>query len=194
MRHQGRITEWNNARGFGFITPSDGGERVFIHATAFRLGNRRPRPGDFVNYSLSRDENGRARADHATYCVCRSARTARLADSRVGVVVAGLVSIGALSAISVGGWVGKLPLVVPTTYLICSLGAYFHYRKDKAAARSHSWRSEEVALLTWGLFGGWPGALVAQHQFRHKIKKVDFQICFWISVALNCLGLAIVWE
>jgi uncharacterized membrane protein YsdA (DUF1294 family) len=110
------------------------------------------------------------------------------------VLAAGVAAVGALTAISVGGWVGKLPVVVPAIYFLCSLGAYWHYRKDKAAARSKSWRVEEVGLLTWGLFGGWPGALVAQYQFRHKIKKLDFQIWFWISVALNCVGLAIVWS
>jgi uncharacterized membrane protein YsdA (DUF1294 family)/cold shock CspA family protein len=194
MRHQGRITEWNDLRGFGFISPLDGGDRVFVHVMAFRPDSRRPSQGQYVNYSLGRDERGRTRAEQATYIVSRSARSARPNGSRVGVVTAVLVAVGALAAISVGGWVGRFPLVVPAMYFLCSLGAYWHYRKDKAAARSKSRRAEEVGLLTWGLFGGWPGALVAQHQFRHKIKKRDFQIWFWISVALNCLGLWIVWS
>jgi uncharacterized membrane protein YsdA (DUF1294 family)/cold shock CspA family protein len=191
MRHQGRITEWNDARGFGFIAPLDGGYRVFVHVTAFQPGTRRPSPGEYVNYSLDRDEKGRARAEQVTYIVSRCAGTAA---SRIGVITAIFAAVGALTVISAGGWVGKLPLAVPVSYLICSIGAYCHYRKDKAAARHHAWRAEEVGLLTWGLFGGWPGALVAQHQFKHKIKKIDFQICFWISVALNCAGLAIIWE
>ena len=30
-RRQGVLLEWNDERGFGFITPSTGGERVFVH-------------------------------------------------------------------------------------------------------------------------------------------------------------------
>ena len=33
--------------------------------------------------------------------------------------------------------------------------------------------------------GGWPGALVARHQFRHKTSKVVFRIGYWLSVGLN---------
>ena len=190
MRHQGRITDWDDPRGFGFITPLRGGDRVFVHVMAFRPGSRRPSTGEYVNYSLGLDEQGRARAEQATYVVPRHG--ARV-ESRVRLVTAVVVAITALTAISIAAWAGKLPLVVPAIYLICSIAAYWDYRRDKAAARSHAWRIDEVRLLTWALFGGWPGALVAQHQFRHKIKKIDFQVCFWIMVAVNCLVLAIVW-
>ncbi|WP_147463771.1 DUF1294 domain-containing protein, partial [Pseudomonas amygdali] len=30
--------------------------------------------------------------------------------------------------------------------------------------------------------GGWPGALLAQQVFRHKTRKVSFQIVFWLIV------------
>ncbi|WP_444677964.1 cold shock domain-containing protein [Halomonas sp. E19] len=35
MRHEGKLTEWNDAKGFGFITPTAGGPRVFVHISAF---------------------------------------------------------------------------------------------------------------------------------------------------------------
>ena len=130
----------------------------------------------------------------ATYVVSRSARVEMRGESRAGVVTAGCVAVGVLIGISVAAWGRRLPLIAPAIYLLCSLGAYWHYGKDKAAARSQNRRTEEVALLTWGLFGGWPGALFAQHRFRHKVRKTDFQIAFWVSVVLNCVGLAIVWS
>ena len=194
MRYQGRITEWNDPRGFGFITPLEGGDHVFVHVLAFPLGSRRPTPGEFVNYSLSRDEKGRPRAERVSYVVSRLAREKMHGRSRAGVVTAGCVAVGVLIGISVAAWGRRLTPIVPAIYLFCSLGAYWHYGKDKAAARTRNRRTEEVALLTWGLFGGWPGALFAQHRFRHKVRKTDFQIAFWVSVVLNCVGLALLWS
>jgi uncharacterized membrane protein YsdA (DUF1294 family) len=39
------------------------------------------------------------------------------------------------------------------------------------------------------LFGGWPGALIAQGVFRHKSTKEEFQTVFWTTVVLNCAAL-----
>jgi uncharacterized membrane protein YsdA (DUF1294 family) len=36
------------------------------------------------------------------------------------------------------------------------------------------------------LFGGWPGALVAQRVLRHKSSKASFQVTFWATVLINC--------
>ena len=40
MRHEGRLTEWNDAKGFGFIAPVTGGPRVFVHVSEFPRGRR----------------------------------------------------------------------------------------------------------------------------------------------------------
>jgi uncharacterized membrane protein YsdA (DUF1294 family) len=36
------------------------------------------------------------------------------------------------------------------------------------------------------LFGGWPGALVAQRVLRHTSSKASFQATFWATVLINC--------
>lgn len=46
MRLKGKIASWNDDKGFGFITPFDGGNRVFVHIKAFRKSGRRPDVND----------------------------------------------------------------------------------------------------------------------------------------------------
>jgi len=61
QRHIGKLTRWIDDRGFGFITPDEGKDEVFVHISAFPRGQK-PRPGDDVSYELQRAEDGRLRA------------------------------------------------------------------------------------------------------------------------------------
>jgi cold shock CspA family protein len=62
MRHQGEITDWKNNRGFGFITPKGGGEKVFVHIKSFINRQRRPVGNEIVTYELKTDDKGRMQA------------------------------------------------------------------------------------------------------------------------------------
>src|SRR5579859_4068810 len=62
VRHKGKITNWNGERGFGFVTPAAGGERVFLHISAISDRRRPPAEGDMVTYNLAFDEKKRPRA------------------------------------------------------------------------------------------------------------------------------------
>lgn len=77
-------------------------------------------------------------------------------------------------------------------YIIMSLLTYLAYAADKAAARSGAFRTQESALHLLELFGGWPGALLAQRSLRHKTRKRSFQFAFWGCVVLNLLAVAYV--
>ena len=74
-------------------------------------------------------------------------------------------------------------------YLALSLLTFLAYAKDKSAAEKGNWRIPENTLHGLALFGGWPGALIAQQLLRHKSKKQSFRNIFYITVALNCLVL-----
>ncbi|MCB2039416.1 MAG: cold shock domain-containing protein, partial [Rhodoferax sp.] len=42
MRFEGVVKTWNEERAFGFITPAQGGQDVFVHITAFPPRSGRP--------------------------------------------------------------------------------------------------------------------------------------------------------
>jgi len=88
-----------------------------------------------------------------------------------------IIGAGAL-AIN-GVW---LPLAI---YVAMSVLAVFLYWRDKRQARADGWRTPEKVLHAVELLGGWPGALIAQQLFRHKTRKVSFQLVFWLIVLLH---------
>ena len=51
MRVEGRIVQWDDAKGYGFIAPSDGGPKRFAHISAFGLRARRPFVGERVGFA-----------------------------------------------------------------------------------------------------------------------------------------------
>lgn len=70
-------------------------------------------------------------------------------------------------------------------YVIMSLITYIAYALDKNAAKKGKWRTPEKTLHLLSLFGGWPGALCAQHQFRHKTQKQPFKSILWLTIVFN---------
>jgi cold shock CspA family protein len=67
MEQQGRLTQWNDARGFGFITPLSNGPRIFVHISQFQERNRRPCLNELLTYTIGQDEQGRLRAKEVRY-------------------------------------------------------------------------------------------------------------------------------
>ncbi|WP_458127831.1 DUF1294 domain-containing protein [Pseudomonas sp. Z2-11] len=72
-----------------------------------------------------------------------------------------------------------------TAYGVVSAVAFLLYWSDKRKARADAWRTPENVLHAVELAGGWPGALLAQQVFRHKTRKVSFQVVFWFIVVLH---------
>jgi uncharacterized membrane protein YsdA (DUF1294 family)/cold shock CspA family protein len=184
MRHTGKLTTWNDAKGFGFIQPKDNTEQVFVHAKAFNAG--RPSGNETISYELAYDEHGRARAEHAS--IIAQPMFAALSGER-GMVTFALLAL--ISAVTVGYSIaGTLPLALASLYAVLSLITFAAYASDKSAAKQGRQRTSERTLHVLGLLGGWPGALLAQRILRHKSSKTSFQWIFGIIVLLNCGGLA----
>jgi uncharacterized membrane protein YsdA (DUF1294 family)/cold shock CspA family protein len=189
MRLKGKISEWNDDRGFGFIAPAEGGERVFCHIKAFAERSSRPELGKIVTYGLARDERGRPRATQIRY-----AGTARLpavgsrqSQSRLALAVVGasvfLLGLAAYVATNPAPW-WLLPW-----YLVLSVVTFLLYGWDKVSASGGHRRTPESTLnglaLLGGWPGGWPGGWIAQHAWRHKSRKTSFQVAFWTATLVN---------
>lgn len=181
MRTKGRITSWNNDKGYGFVSPLSGGKRIFIHINAFSNRNSRPVTGQVVTYGMSSDKQGRPCAVKATLTSDRLQQNKKKNGGGISVVLAiTFISIVAISVLA-----GKLPPIIFGIYAGLSILTYFVYAADKSAARKGAWRTQENTLHMFALAGGWPGALIAQQKLRHKSKKESFRFVFWITVLFN---------
>jgi uncharacterized membrane protein YsdA (DUF1294 family)/cold shock CspA family protein len=175
---KGRLVQWDDAKGFGWVEAN--GARIFAHIKEFEKGQPRPVTGDEVTFAIGVDGRGRPRA--------KSVRLARTTGTT-----------GATGKIGVGAWFSLacllvLPLfsgvylpvpqwVVPAVMTTASVVAWHCYRSDKRRAELGQWRIPEAQLHLVELCGGWPGALLAQRRFRHKMWKLGFQFIFiWIVV------------
>ncbi|WP_392888277.1 DUF1294 domain-containing protein [Pseudomonas migulae] len=86
---------------------------------------------------------------------------------------------------SLSFWLRGISLIPLAAYGLVSVLAFFLYWSDKHKARTDRWRTPENVLHAVELAGGWPGALLAQQVFRHKTRKVSFQVLFWLIVLLH---------
>lgn len=63
----GECKWFNSKKGFGFITPKDGSEDVFVHQSAIHAaGFRSLAEKEVVEYETARDEQGRLKAINVT--------------------------------------------------------------------------------------------------------------------------------
>ncbi|AYC32899.1 DUF1294 domain-containing protein [Pseudomonas cavernae] len=209
MEVRGSIKSWNDDKGFGFITPEQGGSQIFVHISAMR-GDRRPMPGDPVLYIASKDDQGRLRAEHMRLeglsldiptirnkpkaLKPQPAKPRSQAKRSVPKPSLGLPqNLGFKTLLFTGlcllPLIGSIQLLLTQAliwplcaYLLVSLVTFCLYAHDKQSAEKGRWRTPESTLHSAELLGGWPGALLAQQVYRHKTRKVSYQAVFWMIV------------
>ena len=171
MRYVGRITDWNDEKGFGFVAPNGGGDRAFVHIKAFERVSRRPVSGQLISYELATNDCATSQGlpgiqVSRQYFDQRSRASTRAAWLRkiIGAVFLILLLLAWLFS--------KIPLAVPLVYAGTSLFAFILYGADKSAALNNRWRTPEstarhVPLALLGRRS--PGALIAQDAFRQQV-------------------------
>lgn len=106
MRFTGKLSRWNDKKGYGFITPAKGGDEIFVHVSALKRSRRRPSAGDAITFEVHSDNDGKKRAANAAVDeiparrVTRKHTTTRKNKKKVNVgvtVVLFVVVIGAIA-------------------------------------------------------------------------------------------------
>jgi uncharacterized membrane protein YsdA (DUF1294 family)/cold shock CspA family protein len=193
----GKVSEWNDDRGFGFIAPLDGEPaRVFFHVRDYRIDGRRPEVGEVIRFTAQRQADGkwRARTVRRTVPAVRQAKPAapsRAMPRRPGSALPGALAIVAyalLIAWAIGA--GRLPLEAALVPLALSAITFVAYALDKHAAQTGRWRTPESTLHMMELAGGWPGAWIAQQVLRHKSSKRAYRVVFRAMVVLHLIAAA----
>lgn len=73
-----------------------------------------------------------------------------------------------------------LALIVPASVIAFGAMGY-----DKRQAKNKGRRIPENTLHLFELVGGWPGSWLGQQVFRHKTRKISYQVLFWIIVVVH---------
>lgn len=126
MRLQGKIIEWNDERGFGFIVQNGAIAQTFVHISAFRRSRVRPLLGSLVTYEVRRDDKGRIHATAAELIGIKSSRQ----NSSGGFASA----VVGLTLLLILGYVGYVRLSNPGSTISSSVYKIFLARN---ALRSH---------------------------------------------------------
>ncbi|MBM4987375.1 DUF1294 domain-containing protein [Vibrio parahaemolyticus] len=176
---KGKVIEWNDSKGYGFISALNGELRVFLHISTVQSKGRRPKVDDEVKFEVNEGKKGRYNATNVTILGSGSV------PSTIMFSIVYLV-LASTAVFILGG--EKLFIAA---YILMSIVTYVMYAIDKNAAQNGKWRTPENTLHLLSLLGGWMGALCAQNQFRHKSKKQPFKSILWLTIFVN-IG-AFVW-
>ena len=198
MRDQGRLVEWFDDKGYGFIQPVDPTkDRVFLHIKDFAKQGPRPIVGCALDYLVILDERGRYRAQQVMYLKASQTKTsqAKLKPSKPqqaqklqAMQIACVVYILFLSALTLGGLLSGLVLLLVS---LMNALSYWLYAQDKEAAQLGNRRIPENTLHLVAFLGGWPAAWLAQQKLRHKTQKQPFRQIYFCTIAFNII--LIIW-
>ncbi|NNG99512.1 DUF1294 domain-containing protein [Acinetobacter sp. ANC 5414] len=193
MRDQGRLVEWFDEKGYGFIQPNDASkDRVFLHIKDFARQGPRPIIGCALEYTVLLDGEGRFRAQQVMYL--KASQTQKILPKPKNVNVQQqklkpmqIACVGYILALAVFTLLGMLSGMVLLFISIINALTYWMYAQDKEEALLGNRRVPEQTLHILSFLGGWPTAWLAQEKMRHKTQKQPFRKIYFCTIALNIL-------
>jgi uncharacterized membrane protein YsdA (DUF1294 family)/cold shock CspA family protein len=198
MRDQGRLIEWFDDKGYGFIQPNDTGkDRVFIHIKDFAKQGPRPIVGCALDYQVILDEKGRYKAQKVVYLKASQVRQNTKVQPKNVVKFKKKIQPMAIFCFS---YFVVLAILTMTKMLngmaflfvsIVNVATYWFYAQDKEAAQLNTRRVAENTLHILAFLGGWPAAWLAQERLRHKTQKQPFRRIYFCTIVLNII--LIIW-
>lgn len=187
VRFQGKLTNWNDDKGFGFVEPNGGGDRSFVHIKSFQTRSRRPVEGDLIVYEQVSEARGKCKAVNVSLVSDRKSRAAKpKRPNKLGALIPVTFSLVLIALILLK----LLPIEVLYFYAGASILTFIVYAYDKSSAKNGRWRTPESHLHLLALLGGWPGAFYAQNKLRHKSSKKEFKQVYWLTVVINICAFA----
>ena len=195
MRDQGRLVEWFDDKGYGFIQPNDSSkDRVFLHIKDFARQGPRPITGCALEYVVQLDGQGRYKAKQVTYLKASQTQKKshqqpkpqknKSANNLQPMQIACVIYIVIIALMTISGVLNSMVLLFIS---IINALTYWMYAQDKEAAQSGNRRVPENTLHTLAFLGGWPAAWLAQQRLRHKTQKQPFRKIYFCTIAFNIL-------
>ena len=176
MRLNGVLIKWNVDKGYGFVQLASSNQQMFAHITEFENRRRTPKVGDEVSFNLQKQSDGKFRAIDVAY-------VRETMDWFLLPII--VIAMGYIAAVGYASLETQLPVQISWTFALLSAITYLFYAVDKRAAQKSKQRTPENVLHWFSVLGGWPGALIAQQQFRHKTRKNSFRVVFYLTVIVN---------
>lgn len=77
---------------------------------------------------------------------------------------------------------------LPPYFWHLNVGTMLLYGYDKCASEMlKKYRARNIVLLALGAFGGWIGAIFGQQLFRHKTRKLSYQLPFIATIVFHVI-------
>ena len=195
MRDQGRLVEWFDDQGYGFIQPNDASKgRVFLHVKNFARQGPRPIVGCALEYVVQLDGQGRYKAIQVTYLKASQSQKKYQSNKVQPEIVAStklqpmqIFAITYILFLALFTFAGLLSGMVLLFISIMNVMTYWFYAQDKEAAQNGNRRVPENTLHVLAFLGGWPSAWLAQQRLRHKTQKQPFRKVYFCTILLNIL-------
>ncbi len=182
MRDQGRLVEWFDDQGYGFIQPSDPAkDRVFLHIKDFAKPGPRPIVGCALDYLVILDERGRYRAQQVMYLESSTSQKSASQTQTLQATADTEITADADCLCALYSFFGGFDLGRFTQWDGVVTGQpderarLLAYAQDKEAAQLGNRRIPENTLHVMAFLGGWPAAWLAQQKLRHKTQKQPFR-------------------